>query len=258
LAAILEAAGHYVTMETDGDEALAELKKGKFDILLLDVNMPRLNGLDACMMWRQSESGQSHLPIIGVTADATAETEAKCLHAGMDLRITKPVNAQLLLATIEHYCADGSLEPLSTDRIHPSNRDVVVPISRDAVPAGDVIDGAQIQYLRSIGDQAFVNTMIDGFLEDIGQTLEPLQCAVKSGDVAEFRFCAHALKSSGNNMGARSLSRLCGPLEKISEVDLAQNGLEYLAQIEKEITRTVAALKTDFYTGEVPAIAKTG
>ena len=258
LAAILEAAGHYVSMATDGDEALAELKNGKIDILLLDVNMPRLNGLDACMMWRQSESGRSHLPIIGVTADATTETEAKCLAAGMDLRITKPVNAQLLLATIEHYCADGSGEPLSADRIHPSHRDVVVPISRDAVSAGDVIDGAQIQYLRSIGDQAFVNTMIDGFLEDIGQTLEPLQCAVKSGDVAEFRFCAHALKSSGNNMGARSLSRLCGPLEKITEVDLAQNGPEYLARIEKEITRTVAALKTDFYTGEVPAIAKTG
>ena len=76
-------------MATDGDEALEALEKGGVDILLLDINMPRLNGIDACSMWRQIEGGRQHLPIIGVTADATSETELRCQNAGMDLRNTK-------------------------------------------------------------------------------------------------------------------------------------------------------------------------
>ncbi|WP_397579898.1 ATP-binding protein [Sphingorhabdus sp.] len=258
LAAILEAAGHHVSMATDGDSALTELAKGETDILLLDVNMPRLNGIDACMMWRQSEGDTGHLPIIGITADATAETEAKCLQAGMDARITKPVNAQLLLKTIETYCS-GSAATFMMPDIKPACRhDIVEGMSCEAATPIDAIDRTQIQYLRSIGDQAFVNNMVESFLEDINQTLDPVRRAVKNGDISEFRFCAHAFKSSGNNMGARALSLLCGQLEQINDADFSQHKHEYLAQIEQEITRAVYMLKTDVFTDAVPVLEKTG
>ena len=257
LAAILEAAGHHVTMATDGDEALTELEKGETDILLLDVNMPRLSGIDACVMWREREGDRSHLPIIGVTADATAETEANCLEAGMDLRITKPVNAQLLLSAIEKYCGDGNVDPLSAFMTPTPPRGKITPISRELAPVGDAIDMAQIQYLRSIGDQAFVNTMIEGFLDDVAQTVEPLKNAVAKGDVTEFRFCAHAFKSSGHNMGARSLARLCGQLERVSDADFLEHRQEYLAQIEHEIARSISQLKLDVCTTEITARYKT-
>jgi two-component system sensor histidine kinase RpfC len=247
LAAILEAAGHIVVMVTDGDDALTEMKKGGIDILLIDVNMPRLNGIYTCSIWREREGGRNHLPIIGVTADASSETETKCRNAGMDMRIIKPVDAQILLTTIEKYCGVDTNEaaihqPLPINPLHK-----VVPRFADVSSADAPIDNDQIQYLLSIGEQAFVDTMIEGFVEDVEQTLGPLRKAVAEGDISEFRFCAHAFKSSGNNMGARSLSRLCGRLEKVSEADFLEHRFAYLQEMEQEAATAVDALKSDVY-----------
>jgi two-component system, sensor histidine kinase RpfC len=244
LEAILVAAGHQVTLVGDGDEAIDALEQSAFDILLLDVNMPRLNGIDACVMWRQIEGGRQHLPIIGVTADATAETELKCTNAGMDIRLTKPVDARLLLATIAQYCGgiDGATSTAYDMIYDPLN--IVVPIHGRQQQTSDAIDQRQLDYLRSIGDQAFVTGMIEGFFEDIEQTQSPLRQAVDHNDVRQFRFCAHAFKSSGNNMGAKCLADLCGKLEKISEADFAEHRYAYLERIEQEIARASDALRS--------------
>lgn len=247
LAAILEAAGHIVVMVTDGDEALEEMKKGGIDILLIDLNMPRLNGIDTCSIWRQMEGEGNHLPIIGVTADATSETETKCQNAGMDMRITKPVDAEILLTTIEKYCCIDTNGPLIQQALPIDPLHKVVPIFGDISSADAPIDHDQIQYLLSIGDRAFLNTMIEGFVEDVEQTLGPLRKAVADGDVSEFRFCAHAFKSSGNNMGARSLTRLCAQLEKVSEADFLEHRFSYLREMEQEAATAVDALKSDVY-----------
>ena len=247
IAAILEAAGHIVVMVTDGDEAIEEMKKGGIDILLIDVNMPRLNGIDTCSIWRALEGGRNHLPIIGVTADATSETEIKCRNAGMDMRITKPVDAQILLNAIEKYCCVDTNGPLIQQALPIDPLHKVAPIFGDVPSGGAPIDHGQIQYLLSIGDQAFLNTMIEGFVEDVEQTLGPLRKAVADGDVSEFRFCAHAFKSSGNNMGARSLSRLCGQLEKVSEAEFLEHRFIYLQEMEQEAATAVDALHSDAY-----------
>lgn len=257
LAAILESAGHQVIMVTDGDEALEALEQGGVDILLLDVNMPRLNGIDACSMWRQIEGGRQHLPIIGVTADATSETEQKCKNAGMDLRITKPVDAKLLLASIEQYCGGNGAEMAKTPFVADDPMNVVVPISGSAKTRSGAIDQAQLDYLMSIGDRAFVQNMVEGFFEDVEQTLQPLRNAVDRGDVAEFRFCAHAFKSSGNNMGAKRLSELCGHLEKVTEADFAEHRFVYLDKIEHELAQAIDALKIEVETASpAPVIAQ--
>ncbi len=244
LAAILESAGHVVSMAADGDEALEALEQSAFDILLLDVNMPRLNGIDACAMWRQIEGGRQHLPIIGVTADATHDTEVKCKNAGMDLRLTKPIDAKLLLATIERFCSDPTgvtkidIEAL-TDPLN-----VVVPFNGSTNITSNAIDQSQLDYLMSIGDMNFVAGMVEGFFEDVEQIRDPLRLAVANGDVREFRFCAHAFKSSGNNMGAKHLAALCSKLEKVTEPDFAEHRHAYLEKIEHELDRATQALKT--------------
>jgi two-component system sensor histidine kinase RpfC len=245
LAAILETAGHEVTMATDGDEALEALEQSQFDILLLDINMPRLNGIDACAMWRQIEGSRQHLPIVGVTADATTETEQKCKNAGMDLRLTKPVDAKLLLATIERCCSGNDIatyQPTEVQRSDPLN--VVVPLRGGSPELPHAIDAAQLEYLMSIGDANFVAGMIEGFFEDVDQIIQPLRQSVENSDVHEFRFCAHAFKSSGNNMGAKHLAALCGKLEKITEADFTEHRHAYLEKIEMELDRATRALKS--------------
>jgi two-component system sensor histidine kinase RpfC len=205
--------------------------------------MPRLNGIDACMMWRQIEGGRQHLPIVGVTADATAETEIRCKKAGMDVRITKPVDAKLLLATIENLCAPSPQGLAAIENSGPDPMNVVVPLSTGISRDYQAIDPSQIEYLRSIGDEVFVSGMIEGFFEDTEQTLEPLRLSVHDAKVHDFRFCAHAIKSSSNNMGAKKLAELCSKLERITEAEFDENRFQYLEKIERELDHVLDALK---------------
>ena len=218
--------------------------------------MPRLNGIDACMMWRQIEGGRQHLPIVGVTADATAETEMRCKSAGMDLRITKPVDAKLLLSTIEHLCAgDSDSMPIIGSASDPLQ--VVVPLNPQQTAVADAIDSSQLGYLMSIGDDDFVRGMIEGFFEDAAQTLEPLRVSVHEGKVRDFRFCAHAIKSSSNNMGAKTLGEICGRLERVTEAEFDENRFIYLAKIEAELDNVLEALKPmlEGYAAKAPLVA---
>jgi two-component system, sensor histidine kinase RpfC len=246
LAAILESAGHKVTLVSDGDEALDALEAGGIDILLLDVNMPRLNGIDACAMWRQIEGGRSHLPIIGVTADATVETEARCLAAGMDLRITKPVDAKLLLNSIEQYCGGiGATADAALPQSYADPLGAVVALQRSEAETPSSIDPAQIEYLLSIGNSDFVAEMIDSFRNDIDETMLSIGIAVANADVHQFRFCAHAFKSSANNIGALKLAAMGNKLEKITEGDFRELGAIYLDKIENELLGVQAALDAE-------------
>ncbi|MEP7348959.1 MAG: response regulator [Sphingorhabdus sp.] len=254
LSAILETVGHKVTMVTDGNEAIDALEQGGFDILLLDVNMPRLNGIDACHMWRQIEGGRQHIPIIGVTADATSETEQRCINAGMDMRLTKPVDSKLLLSTIEKYCSTIPANPgILNNAAIADPLNVVVPLQSAISDPTRAIDPAQMAYLRSIGDDNFVAGMIEGFFDDVEQSIGPIRSSVDQKDVREFRFHAHAFKSSANNMGAVRLAALCGKLEKITEADFLEYGSSYLEKIENELASATAELQYPAESGSVKA-----
>ena len=97
-------------------------------------------------------------------------------------------------------------------------------------------------YLRSIGDDKFVAGMIEGFFEDIEQTIGPMRSSVERNDVKEFRFHAHAFKSSANNMGASALAVLCGKLEKLTEADFLEHGRSFLQKVEYELDRVTEEL----------------
>jgi two-component system, sensor histidine kinase RpfC len=259
LAAILETAGHQVTLVCDGDETLEALEQGGFDILLLDVNMPRLNGIDACRMWRQIEGGRNHLPIVGVTADATLETEERCLAAGMDLRLTKPVNAPLLLATIDNCCSADDEVALPTRTEDPLQ--TVVSLNRaDNSVRASAIDPEHIQYLRSIGDANFVDDMIESFFADAAESIEALQTAIDANEPGQFRFAAHAMKSCSNNIGATILAALCGKLEKITEGEFSENAPAHFAAVNVALSEVEAELRSDINSpsGLTPRAANSG
>ncbi|MEQ1892137.1 MAG: response regulator, partial [Planctomycetota bacterium] len=103
---ILEGAGHAVESARDGQEALERLLERRFDLILMDVMMPRLDGLAATRAIRAVEvPGSSHVPIVGLSANADAAHQAEGLAAGMDAYLTKPVDAELLLATVARFLA---------------------------------------------------------------------------------------------------------------------------------------------------------
>ena len=248
LAAILENVGHVVTMVEDGDDALTQLEQNSFDILLLDVNMPRLNGIEMASMWRQIEGSRSHMPIIGVTADATSETEERCLAAGMDIRVTKPFDSNKLLALIEDYTRkDGEKQNISAD---DDPLEIVVPISGAKKDANDVLDPTQMEYLHSIGDDDFVKEMISSFVADISESIEPMRSSVACKDVHKFRFYAHAFKSSAHNIGATQLGKICAKLEHITEGQFSENAEIYLGKVEKALEDIQNALDISLIESE--------
>jgi two-component system sensor histidine kinase RpfC len=214
--------------------------------------MPRLNGIEACKMWRQIEGGRSHFPIIGVTADATAETEQRCLDAGMDMRITKPVDAKLLLRSIAQLC--GSAE-LPSKLSSPDPLNVVVPIIANSGSEVCAIDPAQFDYLRSIGDEQFLNEMIQGFFEDVGNSIKTMCQSVDDCDVQQFRFSAHAFKSAANNIGATTLGMICAKLEHITEGEFQTHRQSELRRVETELARVESALRDQNTSSPVNAAA---
>lgn len=258
LAAILEAAGHQVTLVCDGDETLEALEKDNYDILLLDVNMPRLDGITACKMWRQIEGGRQHLPIVGVTADATIETEERCINAGMDLRLTKPVNAQLLLSTIDSCCENSGQSSQIPSPVEDPMGTVVSLNTASDQKSPLAIDPAQIDYLLTIGDQSFVDEMIDSFLNDAAESLETMQKSLVENDLNQFRFAAHALKSCSNNIGAVMLAALCGKLEKITEFEFTGKASLHEASVLKEFENVKADLHSFASDAVIQPVANSG
>lgn len=238
LKTILANAGHKVVAVSDGEQALDELEKNSFDIVFLDVNMPNIGGIECCKLWRQMEGPRHHVPIIGLTADSTVETEKKCLDAGMDLRLTKPIEAGQLLDTVAeqtgNYVNTDDADLLS----QPDPFDVVRSIVSQSVDNLDPpIDLEKIEYLKSIGDEDFVQSVIDAYIEDTAEIMTGFDHSAQNCDVESFRFQAHAFRSGANNVGAIKLSEMCSKLEVITEAEFIERRMVYLTQIEKEVVR---------------------
>lgn len=243
LETILANAGHEVTVVEDGEKALEELEKGTFEIVFLDVNMPIMGGIECCRLWRQIEGPRKHIPIIGLTADSTEETEKKCLDAGMDLRMTKPIEAGELIEVIASQTANTATTPANEIDTDPmgvvSNFD-----SKLRRPEPPAVDPTQLNYLLSIGDEAFVQSIIEAYLEDTSEILVAFRKSVDDESVDDFRFHAHAFKSGASNVGASYLVETCAKLEVITEREFMERRHEYLTKIEQQVTDIRAYLET--------------
>jgi two-component system sensor histidine kinase RpfC len=243
LETILANAGHEVTVVEDGEKALEELEKGTFEIVFLDVNMPIMGGIECCRLWRQIEGPRKHIPIIGLTADSTEETEKKCLDAGMDLRMTKPIEAGELIEVIASQTASRATTP--ADAIDTDPMGVVSNLdSKLRRPEPPAVDPTQLDYLLSIGDEAFVQSIIEAYLEDTSEILVAFRKSVDDESVDDFRFHAHAFKSGASNVGASYLVETCSKLEVITEREFIERRHEYLTKIEQQVTDIRAYLET--------------
>jgi osomolarity two-component system sensor histidine kinase NIK1 len=99
-ARLLEKAGHAVTIAANGKEAIEQIACRQFDLVLMDVQMPEMDGLEATQTIRRQETGGRRLPIVALTAHAMVGDREKCLEAGMDAYVTKPVQTQVLFAAM--------------------------------------------------------------------------------------------------------------------------------------------------------------
>jgi CheY-like chemotaxis protein/HPt (histidine-containing phosphotransfer) domain-containing protein len=234
---LLERMGHETVVAGDGREALDALAREQFDLVLMDVQMPELDGLTATRLLRQRERKEGgHVPVVAMTANAMKGDRERCLAAGMDGYLAKPIRAEQFQAAVEHY-AMGTVMPPSTEAapeetLEPAPRrrdDDVFDLETALATAGDSMD--------TLHEVAAV------FLEQAPLMLEELRAAIAADDAATVRRAAHTIRGSASIFGAAAVVRAAGTLEKNARAgDLA--GAQVLAlELERETDRLRRALQ---------------
>lgn len=246
LCKILDRGGHRVRVVNNGLEAIDALAEQDFDLVLMDVNMPVLNGIEATRRHRQATIGGRRVPILALTADATSEAEARCTEAGMDGCITKPIEAARLIEVVDAFRPEHSgSEPadststagfaLEGESGHDPGR---------SAAAAEPIDVDAMDALDKLGGHAFVQEIVTQFVSDAAAALRGLSAAVAADDIETFRDRAHALRSCAANVGAQAVYKLCLSWRELDAQEFALHGAEYMAKLESEFEKARAALET--------------
>jgi two-component system sensor histidine kinase/response regulator len=219
--ALVQKWGFFALVANDGQEALTILAQEHVDLILMDVQMPVLDGLKATRAIRaqEAESGE-HLPIVALTAHAYTSDRARCMDAGMDEFLTKPVDHRDLYETILRLLPAGNEE----------NPDVAVGSARgesvdpSAKPLEPQFDRQEVLD-RVDGDLDLLEEIAALFLDSCEAWLEDLRRGVADSDAAAIEKAAHTLKGSAASFGARSLVEAALRVEKIgASLDLAEVG----------------------------------
>jgi two-component system, sensor histidine kinase RpfC len=237
---ILEKVGHEVTIVENGEAALQELDEREFDLVLMDINMPVMNGIDATKLYRFGALGQRHVPIVALTADASVEVSERCERAGMDGCLTKPIEPARLIETIDRLVLAGRSAEREEQETAPH------AAAADAALASDMpaIEKDKIRELEKLGGLDFVDDLVQQFLNDSITVLRDLGDAVRAGDVDSFRELAHALRSGAANVGARGVYEMCLAWRQIDAPTLESEGEHNVRQLETEFERVRAALRS--------------
>jgi len=230
---ILERGGHNVTLVADGDLALDALEGGRFDIVLLDRNMPGLSGLETLQAIRLITRGRERLPVIILSADVTVEAKRECLEAGADSFIPKPVEALRLL---------DELRALTSGT--PSEAPRAVPVAAAPAAAAEVVNAETLTHLEDLGSTPdFLERLVGVFVADSLSLLAKMEAAVAVRNFGEFRSHLHAMKGSAASIGTERLTRLCGSLGKYSDAELRLQATGLMRSLSEEFELGRAALE---------------
>jgi CheY-like chemotaxis protein len=223
---LLEKRGHVVSVAGNGHEALAMVHHQLLDLVLMDVQMPEMDGLDATHNIRKLVNIRQPR-IIAMTANAMQGDREECLAAGMDDYISKPVQVKELQAALERW--GQQLRP-----IEPA-----VPVE----PVAEM-DWSKLNDLRALqaeGEADFALEMVNLYLDNVPQLITAIRQAIARGDASGLQRSAHTLK-------ALRLATLCADLEKLGHDGAVEGGETQLTAAELEFNRVRVAFQTQFGT----------
>ena len=233
----------------NGQEALEKMQMTPYDMVFMDCQMPVLDGYSATRRWREIElergGSNRRLPIVAMTANAMAGDRQKCLDAGMDDYLTKPVARHVLEQSITRWAyTQHTATDLSTaaDSPQPAADPAADPAAQSAPARLAVIDRSTFNDLCEVlGDEA--NSIVRIYLEDAERQVIQLQQAVMNNDLEQLRAIAHSLKSSSANIGAMQLSNSVRDLEHGLRDHSLTRPAPLVIKIANEFAQVKAALK---------------
>jgi CheY-like chemotaxis protein len=224
----LQQLGYRADVVSNGLEVLDALHRQLYDVVLMDVQMPQLDGLAATRRICQEWSPPQRPYIIGLTANAMQGDREMCLAAGMNDYISKPIRLQEVVRALSQ--CHSLVSQLVEVEVKPST-----------LPC--VLDPVVFRELRQmLGDGEFLAEAIDCYLEDTPMLLQAMTVAIAEGNATDLQHAAHTLKSSTAIFGATSLSQLCQTLEAIGSNGNWTKASALMLQVEKEYEKVQAAL----------------
>ncbi len=235
---LLEKQGHRVTVAGTGREALEALDGGPFDLVLMDVQMPEMDGLEAVAAIRAEEQKRSapRLPVVAMTAYTMKGDRERFLEAGFDGYVRKPISVHELF---------DAIEAVSRPPAEPPEGAPISSVAPSAPPGASPFDKAAA-LARLAGDEGLLRELVEVFLGELEGWLIAVRDAVAARDAPTLKRAAHTLKGAVDSLGGAPAYAAARELERMGrEADLA--GVEEaLARLEAEITRLLPELRAFF------------
>ena len=241
--AMLDSLGLDVFCVSNGEEAARAASSGEYDVVLMDCQMPVMDGFAATAEIRRFErqnNRSAKLPIIAITANALQGDRESCLAAGMDDYLSKPFTQQQLGAVIGRWVVLPLASTVHHDDEPYQQPAVQAPPPKPApraIPERDVINHHALENIRALskdrGD-ALVQKVVAAYVDDTPQHLQALRQAIAALDTNNIRKTAHSLKSSSANVGAETLAQMCKEMETLGRTETTEGASGILTSMERE------------------------
>ena len=246
---MLNILGHTCSVACDGIQAVEAVEMNSYDIVLMDCEMPRMDGRDAATAIRKLEAERPErrrIPIIALTAYLAEDTLGTCLEHGMDGYLRKPLQIQELQSMLEEFTGRGTQFGPEAERKSDASTEAAQREEYTAVP---VLDSSTLDELRSIeipGEPSALRHLLNLFFNDAPPLVEELKRAIDSEEAKAVRGCAHKLAGSCLNFGGMQAAFLCRKLEKSAEQDDLATARDLKPLLEESFQALCAVLKREF------------
>ncbi len=226
--AMLERLGVEAVSAWSGEEALEKLTTARFEVVLMDCQMPKMDGYVASSRFREWERlhARSHTPIVALTANALSGDADKCFAAGMDYYLSKPFSSEQLHRVLESCASAASAEA-------------------EVTAAAGVLDPQALGRIRALhrpGTEDLLAKVVDLYVSNSASLTEAMRLAALSHDIEGIKSAAHALKSSSANIGALAFAELCNEVEAAARQETIDHACALVNKLLGEHRQVLAAL----------------
>jgi len=255
---ILEKLGHRPVSASGGAEGIARLQSGAFDLVLMDCQMPDMDGYEATRRIRSGEAGPQNVRchIVALTANVLDADVKKCTASGMDGYLGKPIQIELLKTVLERAQPKTSI-PIMNPETSPLT--IVEPLPPLAVPAytspsGKLVFNRADMLNRMLDDMEMAVLTAEAYLSDLPNQVSALKAAIASGDAADTASAAHRLKGATGTIGGDALHHLLDEIERAGKNQTMDVSTKLFIRFDDELAALVRALQEDILSqAPVPA-----
>ncbi|SDZ30129.1 PAS domain S-box-containing protein [Micromonospora pattaloongensis] len=227
--AMLASLGYAADVAADGEQALDMLAARRYDAVLMDCQMPRVDGFQATARIRRMPGPVSAVPVIALTASALAADQQRCVDAGMDDFLAKPLRKRELDAVLRTHLEERLAEKTGGQP------------APDAGPDG-LLDPVALEELREMGP-GFVDRVLNSYLRNAPEVAAAISAAAARADLQELARLAHRLRGSSGTLAGRQLAATCGALEEAALASDGPTATALAAGVEEQTALTCAALR---------------